>query len=276
MTDAALAGSAARVSSRWFYAWMAMTCAAIAVLGFMPTYFLPMAQAKFQAEPIVHIHGLIMFSWCALFVTQTWLVAKGGTLAHRNWGMLGVAIIAAMTCVVTAVVAMRISQAEWVQANQAAAPATFAHDVRAFEWVPFSGLVYLVPMFVLAIVNVKKPEAHKRFMLLGTISMLAAPIARWFLVFMAPPPDPNAPVILMPDGLPAPAVPPVFVAIPPALVGDVLWIIAMIYDWRTRGNVHPVYIWGGAVLLVMQLTVIQVADSGIWQGFASALGHLAG
>lgn len=271
MTDAAIPGSAAKVSTRWFYAWMAMTCLAIAVLGFMPTYFVPLAQGKFSAPPLIHIHGIILFSWCALFVTQTWLVAKGGTLAHRSWGMLGIAIVAAMTCVVTAVVSMRIAQS-----NSPGIPADFARAVRTFEWVPFSGLLFFVPVFVLAIVNVKKPETHKRLMLLGTISMLAAPIARWFLTFVAPPPDPNAVPILLPNGQPAPAVPPIEVAIPPALVGDLLWVIAMIYDWRSRGKVHPVYIWGGAVMLLVQLTVVQVGNSDAWQAIANWLGHLAG
>jgi hypothetical protein len=270
MTDAAI-GGAARVSSRWFYAWMAMTCLAVAVLGFMPTYFVPLVQGKFSAPPIVHIHGIILFSWCALFVTQTWLVAKGGTLAHRSWGILGVAIVAAMTCVVTAVVAMRISQSA-----QSTVPADFAYAVRSFEWVPFSGLVFFVPVFVIAIVQVKKPEVHKRLMLLGTISMLAAPIARWFLTFLAPPPDANAVPVLLLNGDPAPTVPPVEVAIPPALVGDLLWVVAMIYDWRTRGKVHPVYVIGGAVMLLMQLTVAPVAHSDAWQAFAGWLGRLAG
>jgi len=271
MTDAAVAGSAAKVSTRWFYAWMALTCLAIAVLGFMPTYFMPLVQGKFRAEPIVHIHGLILFSWVALFCTQTWLVAKGKVLAHRTWGMLGIAIVTGMTFIVTAIVSLRIAQT-----SGPPVPQEFGYAVRAFSWVPFSGLLVFVPMFVLAIVNIKKPETHKRLMLLGTISMLGAPIARWFLVFLAPPPDPNAPVILLANGLPAPAVPPVEIAIPPALIGDLLWIVAMIYDWRTRGKVHPVYLIGGGLMLLNHLTYVPIANSDLWQGFASWLGHLAG
>jgi hypothetical protein len=271
MTDAALAGSEAKISSRWFYAWMAVTCFAIAVLGFMPTYFVPMVTGKLASPPIVHAHGVILFSWMTLFVTQTWLVAKGGVLAHRNWGMLGIAIVTGIVFVVTAIVSWRISQT-----TAPSIPPDLAIAVKKFMWVPFSGLLLIVPMFVLAIMNIKKPEVHKRLMLLMTISMLGAPIARWFLVFLAPPPDPNAPVILLPNGAPAPLVPPVEIAVPPALIGDALWIIAMIYDWRTRGKVHPVYLIGGAVMLLNHLTYVPVADSAIWLGFADWLGRLAG
>jgi hypothetical protein len=271
MTDAALGGEAAKVSSRYFYAWMAMTCFAIAVIGFMPTYFVPLAQGQFKSEPVVHIHGLILFAWVSLFVTQTWLVAKGGTLAHRSWGMLGVAIMGALTIVVLWIVSMRLQQA-----TSPGIPAQLTADVRAFEWVTVSGLLFIVPCFILAIVKLKQAETHKRLMLLLTISMLGAPIARWFLVFLAPPPDPNAPVYLLPNGLPAPAVPPVEVAVPPALIGDILWIIAMIYDWRTQGRVHPVYIFGGGIMLLLQVTVGPVGHSAAWQAVAGAIGHLMG
>ena len=219
----------------------------------------------------MHIHGLILFSWCALFVTQTWLVAKGGTLAHRTWGMLGIAIVAAMTCVVVAVVSLRMTQAA-----APGVPAEQAYGLRSFAWVSISALLFFVPVFVLAIVNIKKSETHKRLMLLGTISLLGAPIARWFLTFLAPPPDPNAAVILLPNGNPAPVAPPIEVALPPMLVGDILWVVAMVYDWRTTGRVHPVYVFGGAVMLAIQLTVSPVAHSDAWQGIAAWLGHLAG
>jgi hypothetical protein len=271
MTDAALGGEAAKISTRYFYAWMALTCFAIAVIGFMPTYFVPMLQGKFKSEPVVHIHGLVLFAWVSLFVTQTWLVAKGGTLAHRTWGMLGVGLMGALTIVVLWIVSMRLQQA-----TSPGIPAQFTTDVRAFEWVTISGLMFIIPCFVLAVANIKKPETHKRLMLLLTISMLAAPIARWFLVFLAPPPDPSAPVYLLPNGLPAPPVPPVEVAIAPALIGDILLVIAIIYDLRTQKRVHPVYLIGGGILLLLQVTVGPVGHSAAWQSVAAAIGHLMG
>jgi hypothetical protein len=269
MAEVALGLGAKTEVSRRFYVWMAAACLAVAVLGFMPTYFLPMAQGRLKVEPIVHIHGVILFSWVAFFCVQTWLVARGGTLAHRTWGVLGVAIVTAMTFIVTSIVSLRIGQA-----SLPGQPAGLAHDVRAFAWVSIGGLLFFVPVFVLAIANIKRPEVHKRLMLLGTISLLAAPIARWFLVFLAPPPNLNAPPL--PAGLPAVSAPPVFIAVPPALVGDILLIVAMLVDWRTRGRPHRVYVIGGAILLLIQVTAVPVANSPAWQVIAAAIGHLAG
>ena len=253
--------------TRRFYMLMAASCLAIAVLGFMPTYFGPMARGTFKVEPIVHLHGLILFSWVVFFFTQTWLVAQGKVLAHRTWGMLGIAIVTAMVFIVVAVVSLRIAQAQLP-----GQPAGTAHAVRAFSWISISGLLFIVPVFTLAIVKLRDSETHKRLILLMTIAMLGAPIARWFLTFLAPPAPP--PVIV--PGLPFVTAPPIFVTIAPALMGDLLWVAAMVYDWHTRGKVHPVYVFGGAIMLLLQVTVVPVAESSVWQSVAAAIGHLAG
>ena len=257
MTDAAIAGSAAKVSSRWFYAWMALTSMAIAVVGFMPTYFVPMVQGAFVAPPIIHIHGLIFFGWTALFCVQTWLVASGGTLAHRTWGMLGIAWATAMIFIVFATVVVRINLLS---------AAGYRDEALAFSWIQVGGILLFAAIFTLAIVNLKKSEVHKRLMLLGTLALLDAPIARWFLVFLAPP---------VPAGEIAPP-PPLFITIPPALVADLLIVVAMVYDWRTRGRPHPVYLIGGAAVLAYQLTRPLIGESAIWKSIAAGIGGLGG
>ena len=269
MSDAVTMIRGRTEASRRFYVWMAGICLAIAVLGFMPTYFLPVAHRSFTGEPIVHIHAAILYSWVILFFAQTWLAARGKILAHRSWGMLGIAIVTGMAFIITTLVSVRISQA-----SQPGQPPGTAHAVRAFEWVSFSGVPLLLPMFVLAIARIRQIEIHKRLMLLFTMSLMGAPIARWFFVFLAPPPDPHAPPL--PPGVVPMDVPPASVSIAPALVGDILILVAIYYDWRTRGRPHPVYLIGGAYVLFFQLTVGPISESNAWQAFATALGHLAG
>jgi hypothetical protein len=257
MTDAVLAGGGAKVASRWFYAWLAMTCFAVAVLGFMPTYFVPLVQGQFAAPPIIHIHGLIFFGWTVLFASQTWLVASGKTPVHRTWGMLGVAWATAMVFVVFATVAVRIN---------ILSAAGYRDGALAFSWVQIGGILLFAAIITLAIVNVKKPEMHKRLMLLGTVALLDAPIARWFLVFLAPP---------VPPGEVAPP-PPLFITVPPALVADLLIIVAMMYDWRTRGRPHPVYLFGGAAVLAYQVTRPLIGETEFWKSIATVIGGLGG
>jgi hypothetical protein len=262
MAEAVMGAGAGEGASRRFYMWMAASCFLIAVIGFLPTYWMPLAKGAFKAEPMVHIHGLLMFGWVTFFFTQTWLVAQGRVLTHRTWGMLGISIITGIAFIVPTIISLRLAQAA-----TPGEPAQAVHDARAFTWVTIGGLMFLLSTFTLAIVKLKDSETHKRLILLTTISMLGAPIARWF-IFGAPPAPP------WPAGLPNISSPPMIIAIIASLLGDILLGVAVVYDLRTRGKVHPVYLIGGAVMLTLHLTQSLVGNSAAWQSVAVAIGKL--
>jgi hypothetical protein len=104
--------------------------------------------------------------------------------------------------------------------------------------------------------------AHKRLMYLIMVGFMHPAIARVFLTLFAPP------------GTQGP--PPVFVAVPPGLVADLLIVVAMIYDWRTRGRPHHVYVYGGLTLLADQLVTVPVSTTQTWMSIARFLEGLAG
>ena len=56
-------GAPTRAGFGSFYTWMATACVAVAFLGFIPTYFQPLAAGAFKANPVVHLHGLVFFAW---------------------------------------------------------------------------------------------------------------------------------------------------------------------------------------------------------------------
>lgn len=257
MAEAAVAFALQKAEPRWFYARMAVTCVAVAILGFLPTYFVPMARGQLVAPPLIHFHGLIFFGWTVMFASQTWLVASGRTVAHRAWGMLGIAWATAMVFVVFAVVISRISLMTAAGHRDA---------MLAFSWIQIGGILIFATFFVLAIFNIRKPEVHKRLMLVGTISLLQAPIARWFVVLLAAP--------VPPGGLALP--PPLPLTIPPGIVADLLLIAAIVYDWRTRGRPHPVYLIGGAAVLAFQLTAPLIGGSATWRSTAAWIGSFGG
>ena len=76
-----------RTESRSFYVWMAGAFLLIAFGGFTPTYWAKVAAGTFHAEPIIHIHGILLFTWTCFFFVQTALVASGRILDHRAWGL---------------------------------------------------------------------------------------------------------------------------------------------------------------------------------------------
>lgn len=46
---------------------MAWVFLAVGVLGFAPTYWVPMLRGSLQVEPLTHIHALLFYGWLVLF-----------------------------------------------------------------------------------------------------------------------------------------------------------------------------------------------------------------
>jgi hypothetical protein len=246
------ARAVAAAPAQYFYFQMALACAATAFLGFAPTYWLPLASGKFSASPVVHVHGLLFFTWTLYFAFQTWLAASGRVARHRTLGMIGVSLATAMTMMgfLASVHVMKLSAA--IGQKDAG---------LAFSIVPLSGILFFAVVFALAVANTRKPEIHKRLMLLAGISLLDAAVARWFLTFLAPP------------GPPGP--PPVAVTIAPAMIAYLLLVVAIVHDWRSRGRPHAVYVIGGLALVAVKLLNLPISMSGAWHSFAGGILALA-
>jgi len=231
---------------------MALVFVLIAFGGFIPTYWARIASGTFGGAPVLHFHGFFFFTWTLFFLAQTWMVASGRTMDHRAWGVAGVSLATAMafTVVLAAINSMKVADA-----------VGFGDAARRFSIVSLSALLLFAGLFTAAIVNVRKPELHKRLMLLAMIPPMQAAMARPFAVLMAP------------SGPAGP--PPIFVSVPPGLVVDLLIVAAMVYDWRTRGRPHPVYVFGGLLVLAQQLLVIPIGESDTWMSIALWIQHLA-
>jgi hypothetical protein len=244
-----------RAQNQSFYVWMAAAFVLVAFGGFVPTYWAPVVGGTFKAPPIIHVHGMLMFTWVCFFFVQTTLVATGRTLAHRDWGLAGIALFSSILCVIL------VGEAVVIKHNAALG---FGDSARRFAAVTLCAWPLMAGMFVAAIVNVKRPETHKRLMTLLMSGMLTPAIARVFLTLFAPP------------GAAAGGPPPPFVSIPPALVADLFIVVAMVRDWRTLGKPHAVYVIGGAILLLQQTLTVPFAATDTWMSIVHAFEKLAG
>ena len=163
LTDYHPPRAVARSQTGYFYFYMALACTAVAFLGFAPTYWMPLAKGSFSASPVVHFHGLLFLSWSLYFAFQSWLAASGKIARHRAIGMIGVSLATAMT-----IFGFLVS----VNAMKRSAAAGLTDDGIAFAIGPLSGILFFAVVFVLAIANIRRPETHKRLMLLAGISLL--------------------------------------------------------------------------------------------------------
>jgi hypothetical protein len=220
---------------RLFYTGMATAIALVVLVGFAPTYYL---RPRFFSEGLpllLHVHGAVFSAWVVLLVAQTALVGARKVPLHRSVGWVGAGLAALVTAV--GVTAAIVTGRQNIEAG-------FGDQARVFLTVPLFSMTVFVALVAAAVAFRSRPQTHKRLMLLATINLLDAPIARW----------PGAP------GLTA-----VY------LLVDIFIVAGILYDLATRRRVDPAYLWGGAIVVAGQLLRDIVGQTAAWDAIARAL-----
>jgi hypothetical protein len=254
MNATVAAAPGVRSAGQTFYLYMAAAFVLVAFGGFTPTYWARVATGTFRGPSILHVHGMLMFTWTLFYFAQTALVASRRTPDHRAWGLAGIALFSVMMCSVLAGQMAVLKRADAVGMGDAA---------RRFSAVALCGWPLGAGLFTLAIVNIRRPEVHKRFMVLMMSALMTPAIARVFLALLSSPGDAVGP-------------PPPFVSVPPALIADLFIVAAIVRDWRMLGRPHPVYIYGGLVVIAQQVLTVPFAATATWMSMAKAFESLAG
>jgi len=258
MTDAVLANATNR--TRHFYVRMGLACLAVAVFSFVPSFFIPLARGTLHVPPIYYIHAALFLAWLIYFITQTWLAANGRLIAHREWGVLGAALAAGMVFSVFATLVVLL--------NQVPVPPAGAPGSPGFLWADVWTILFFAVCVATALANTRRPERHKRLLLLGMTPLLFPALGRW-IALLAPgilrsPPTPLSPAqhaIVFVLGFLAPAFP---------------IVIAMAFDRKTRGRISRIYVIGLLAYVILALTQMAVGKTRIWLSIADAMKHIPG
>jgi hypothetical protein len=228
---------------RLFYGGMAAVLALTVFVGFASTYYLRIPtggpKATLSGAPfttLVHVHAALFTTWVILFIVQTALVASHRVAVHRRLGVAGAVLAAAM---VVAGTSLAIAQA----ARGSAPPGM---DALAFLIIPLFDMILFATFVTAALALRRDKEAHKRLMLMAYISIIVAAIAR----------IPG----LLPWG------PPVFFGL-----AFLFAVVAAIYDLVSRGRVHRVYLWGGALFAISVPLRLAISKTGAWRSLAALL-----
>lgn len=242
-----------------FFLWQAIACAAIAILGFMPTYWLQLPAGTFVGSPLLHIHGALCTAWVLFLISQAWLVSEGKIRNHRDWGLAGISLASAVVVVgyVTAIFGLheRLARGE-------------GDPARAFLSTPFTAITLFAIFVAAAIACTHRPEWHKRLMVAGTVSLINAAAARVaFLIAVGYGPG------IRPGVMPLPP------EAMPTVVGlslQIIVIAGMIHDKRVRGSIHPAWIVAFTVAVLSLLLKLPLSHTAGWLAFAEWTTHIAG
>jgi hypothetical protein len=219
-------------SRRWFSTAIGLGVIGIVVVGFSRTYYL---KAFFDTRPLtvrLHLHGFAMTAWLVLFLVQARLIATHRRSLHMRLGIAGT-ILAAVAVATTYAAGFEFA---------AHGVAQDAHTAISRLYSSLQ-LATLFGLFVAAgIVFRSRPEIHKRLMVLAMLAAVG-PGAHRAVTLIAGHGAPHSHVIVI----------------------TMLLVACLVYDWRTRGRPHPVLLWGGVLLIALQLTRRLVGGSELWQ-----------
>ena len=226
---ATLVSSAKRIrSDDVFFPVMSLVIFGVVFFGFAQSYFLAgMVRAKLP-NLLVHIHGAIFVSWILLLIVQNFLVALRRVRWHMALGVLGLVLPPLM--VVFGVLTLFDS----IRRNATGLPPQLLLVGDSEELILFAVLIGW------AMIVRRKPAAHKRLMILGTMAILGPAINRW----------------PFPDAIRLPATVALTLVLP---------LIVVAYDLWSMRRVQRETLIGTSLIVVVALTLIPVVNLPIWQ-----------
>jgi hypothetical protein len=221
-----------------FFTAMAIAICITVLAGFARTYFL---RAYFDSPPIpplLHLHGFMFSTWIALYLAQTSLVAADRVRVHRRLGVAGGVLAAVLVLVGVATAIVRV--------RQGAAPPGGPPPL-VFLVVPLSDMVLFAGLLGAGLYYRRRMAVHKRLMLLATVSLLAAPVAR------------------LPFGFLRGNILAVFA------ITDVFVVALVAYDLAMYRRIHRATAWGGFALVASQPLRLMLGGTAVWLAFAGWL-----
>ena len=221
---------------QYFYFFMSLLIAATVVYGFSHTIDHNLLHPSPLPPFVLYIHAIVFPGWVVFFMAQSALIRSHNVRVHRTIGWFGVGLAVAIVVVgfFTATGMARFAIQQKDPFNSASFLIIQALDLGCFA-VPFA----------LAIYWRKKPEFHRRLMLIASCALTDAAFGR----------VPWLPLLWAPAGV------------------DALICLGMIRDLIVDGRVHKVYLYALPIFIISQIVAVQifVHSPQWWMNIANAI-----
>lgn len=218
------------VRRRPFYIGVSLLMALIAVVGFWPTYFGPLVRGTINQPLLIHLHATVFSGWLVLFATQVVLAARGRIAWHLRLGRIGIGygVLVVIVGLLTGL-------------SRSAHRLSLGLNGDALLFVSIADMTVFSVFFGAAIAYRRKPQIHKRLMMVAATMLLVAAASR--MTFL-----------------------------PLREIRQAVWVLpillAMAYDVRTQRVIHPVYVTGLAAFFIRAVSPGLVADTAAWSAVA--------
>jgi len=212
-----------------------------AVWGFWVTYF---TRPPGTYNIWEHVHGLAMFGWCIMLVSQSFLIRNNRRSLHRTLGKISF-LLAPLVVISTIFLA------------------NYKLNVRQLnnEGLYIFGLQFFIVVlfgyfYTMAMIRRRQPDTHARWMICTAFTMLDPIFARIIAVNFYQVPFETGIIQWM-----------TFAFI------DLIVIFLVVRDWKSSGR-RDVFLNALAVFVVAQIAMLTVWDTAPWKAFASWFAEL--
>jgi hypothetical protein len=219
---------------RLFFAGMAFLILVSVYVGFARSYYLAGVFGAPLPNRLIHVHGAMFSLWIVLLITQTSLVTAGRVDLHRRLGVLGFGLASLMVIL-----------GLWAATDGLhRGIGFFGAPAATFYVIPVTDILTFAVLVFAAFRARFQPASHKRLIIIATIALLGAAIARWPVAMFHRDP-------VMMD------------------VFSYMFLLLLVgYDLWSLRRIHRATLWASALLIVVHTLRMPFAGTALWQGFA--------
>jgi len=212
------------------------------LVGFWASYF---ARILDQENFRMHLHGIAMFLWCALLISQAYFIRKKKFAIHKTLGKTTYVLVPFIAYTTIDLYKFRLSQSSSIGVI----------DYLFTASVLIALLVFLI-FYGLAIYFKNRPTIHARFMVCTVFAMFTAIIDRIIRIYF-----PGL-MPFLPSGIAGP-----IVQVVGLTLADIILVLLCIWDWKShkRFNVFPVAL---GIHLGYHYSVMNFYKFEFWKSFS--------
>jgi hypothetical protein len=232
-----------RIVERVFYVGMAILLCVCVFIGFSPTYFRAGMMRAPLPSPILHIHGAVFTLWMLLFVVQVALISARRIKWHRSFGTLAFCLPPIM------IVLGVIAAIDAVHRGVKIGPL----DPAVSAAIPLIGIVGFSIVIYASWRARRRPDAHKRLILIATMGLVAAAFGRFPWARIGLPPAAGAVTGL-----------------------GILLLFLVVYELISIRRIHRSTMWAAPFMFASVALAVPIGMTTTWHALAELLNRIIG
>jgi hypothetical protein len=232
-----------RTGERVFYSGMAILLCVCVFIGFSPTYFQAGMMRAPLPSPILHIHGAVFTLWMLLFVVQVALISARRVKWHRSFGTVTFCLPPIM--IVLGVIAAIDALHRGVKIGPL--------DPAVSAAIPLIGIVGFTIVIYASWRARRRPDAHKRLILIATMDLVAAALGRFPWARVGLPPAAGAVTGL-----------------------GILLLLLIVYELISIRRIHRSTMWAAPLVFASVALAVPIGMTPVWRAFAELLNQTIG